>query len=157
MTYGPDCIALTKESEGCKLNAYPDPATGGKPWTIGWGHTFGVRAGMAIYQDQADAWLLQDLDSAAAIVNQWVKEPLTQGQFDALTDFVFNVGQGMKGPNGRDGFVWLRNGNHSTMLRLLNEGKHEDAGHEFAKWNLPPLPGIAIRRKREMDLYFKRL
>lgn len=145
------CIALTKRFEGCRLTAYPDPATGKEPWTIGWGHTFGVRQGMTINQQQADSCLQQDLNNAAAVVNLWVKSPLTQAQFDALCDFVLNVGQGLVG--NRDGFVWLKSGGHSTMLRLLNEMRHAEAAEEFLKWNLPPLPGIKARREAERELF----
>ena len=145
------CIGLVKDSEGCKLTAYPDPATGGAPYTVGWGHTFGVKPGMTITQEQADQWLVEDLENAAAVVRAWVKMPLSQHQFDALCDFVFNVGAGMVGH--RDGFVWLKSGAHSTMLRLLNAGAYALAADEFPKWDLPPLPGIVMRRHAERELF----
>ncbi len=150
MTFSAECVALTKRFEGCRLTAYPDPATGGAPWTIGWGHTFGVREGMVIAQEQADKWLEEDLGNAAGIVARWV-HAVNQNQFDALTDFVFNVGPGL--PKFRDGFVWLKTGAHSTMLRMLINGQYALAAEEFPKWNLPPLPGIIARRKAEMDLF----
>ena len=153
MTYSPACVELTKRFEGCKLTAYPDPGTGGSPWTAGWGHTFGVRQGMTIDQHQADAWLLEDLNNAAEVVSLWVKAPLTQHQFDALCDFVFNVGPGLVGH--RDGFVWLKAGGHSTMLRMLNAGCYQLAAEEFAKWNKPPLPGIIARRAAEKELFLQ--
>lgn len=153
MTISEDCINLTKRFEGCRLVAYPDPGTGGAPWTIGWGHTFGVKQGMSVNQEQADAWLVQDLENAAHIVNLWVTSPLEQHQFDALTDFVYNVGPGM--PKVRDGFVWLRSGTHSTMLVALINGQHEKAAAEFPKWNKPPLPGLIARREAERELFLK--
>ena len=108
---------------------------------------------MVTTQEQAEQWLEQDLRNAAAVVSLWVKVPLTQNQFDALVDFVFNVGQGMVGH--RDGFVWLRGGGHSSMLRYLNAGAYALAAEEFEKWNLPPLPGILARRKAERALFLQ--
>src|SRR5690606_13888069 len=62
---GPKGVDLIKRFEGCKLTAYPDPGTGGEPWTIGWGTTKidgrPVKAGMKISQDRADALLEEDL------------------------------------------------------------------------------------------------
>ena len=162
MNPSPACFALTKAFEGYKDTAYPDPGTGGAPWTIAYGHTSGVTKGMTCTQDQGEAWLVSDLSRAADIVNQWVKVELNQNQFDACCDFVYNVGPGMVGK--RDGFVWLRNGNHSTMLRLLNagefvsydaEGKLGGAAAEFPKWDLPPLPGIIRRRAAEQALFLR--
>ena len=155
MTFSQACVELTKRFEGCRLTAYPDPNTGGAPWTIGWGHTFGVKPGMKIDQPQADAWLEQDLTNAAEVVALWVKSALMQPQFDALVDFVFNVGPGMVGH--RDGFVWLKVGGHSTILRLLNVGAYAAASDEFPKWHLPPLPGIIARRAAERALFLQQV
>jgi len=152
VTYSENCTELTKRFEGCRLTAYPDPGTGGAPFTIGWGHTFGVKQGMVCTQEQADRWLEEGLENAAGIVDRWVRL-VNQNQFDALTDFVYNVGPGL--PKFRDGFVWLKSGAHSTMLRHLINGELHLAGEEFPKWNLPPLPGIIARRKAEMDLFFR--
>lgn len=151
MIFSPACVELTKRFEGCKLTAYPDPGTGGAPWTIGWGHTFGVRAGMVIDQQQADMWLMEDLTNAAEVVALWVKSSLTQPQFDSLVDFVFNVGPGLVGH--RDGFVWLKGGGHSTLLRMLNSGYYDLAAEQFLRWNQPPLAGILSRRHAERDLF----
>ena len=133
------------------MTAYPDPGTGNLPFTIGHGHTLGVREGMTITQEQAEELLLEDLRNAADVVNKWVTVPLTQGQFDALTDFVFNVGTGS--PGVKDGFVWLKSGHYSTILSLLREGNYVGAAMEFPKWNLPPLPGIIRRRAAEHALF----
>ena len=54
MEYSKDGAHLTEQFEGCKLTAYPDPATGGDPWTIGYGHTGNdVYPGLTITQEQA--------------------------------------------------------------------------------------------------------
>ena len=151
MIPSPNCTALVKRFEGCRLTAYPDPGTGGSPFTIGWGHTMGVRPGMVITQAQADAWLAQDIELAGEVLSSYVTAQLTQNQFDAVTDFIYNIGRGM--PGVRDGFVWLRNGNHSTIMRLLNQGDMGNAALEFMNWNLPPLAGILRRREAEKDLF----
>jgi len=136
-------VALTKQFEGCELDAYPDPATRAAPYTCGYGHTGpDVKKGMRITQEQADAWLVADLDNAADSVNASVTVPLTQNQFDALTDFVFNVGAG--------------NFRASTLLRMLNNGDYQGAADQFPRWGLAAgkvMPGLVRRRRAERDLF----
>jgi lysozyme len=143
MQVSPTGVALTKSMEGCSLKAYPDPATGGAPWTIGYGHTGpDVKPGLTITQAQADALLNTDLARAGLVVCSLVRVYLTQNQFDALADFVFNVGAG--------------NFRGSTLLRLLNAGDVNGAANEFIRWNLASgriLPGLVKRRKAERDLF----
>jgi lysozyme len=129
---------LTEACEGCRLTAYPDPGTGGAPWTIGYGHTRGVSKGDTCTLAQADAWLAEDIQSASDEANAYVAVPLTQHQFDALVDFIFNLGDG--------------NFEHSTLARLLNEGDYAGADAEFAKWvrgGGRVLPGLVKRRSLE--------
>ena len=133
------CIDLVKASEGCRLTAYRD-AVG--VLTIGYGSTGGITDGQTITQEQADALLLDDLDAAADAVRSMVTVSLTQGQFDALTSFCFNLGAGR-----------LRD---STLLRLLNEGKYDQAANQFQYWTLAGgvrLPGLVKRRAAERSLY----
>src|SRR5262245_44221185 len=59
-------LGLIEEFEGCILHAYPDPATGAAPWTIGYGHTHGVEPGMTCTRRQALDWLREDLQWAEA-------------------------------------------------------------------------------------------
>ena len=151
MIFGPEGFRLTKISESLKLAAYPDPGTGGAPWTIGYGHTGGINPGDVCTEAQADAWLKHDIQSAEETIRKWVTVQLNQGQYDALADFIFNIGPGIKGV--RDGFVWLASGNHSTFLRKLNAGDFAGAANEIPRWNLPPLPGLIIRRRRERELF----
>lgn len=135
-------IALVKASEGLRLEAYPDPGTGAEPWTIGWGHTDGVHEGMRITEQQAEDFLAADLAQAGRWVSILVKVPLTQNQFDALTDFVFNEGQGH-----------LRS---STLLRLLNAGRYQEAAAQFKYWNLVAgqvEDGLVKRRAAEATLF----
>jgi lysozyme len=90
MNYSNACIELVKKHEGCSLTSYAD-ASG---YSIGYGH-FGVAEGQTITQADADALLVEDLNKVAETVNRYVTRALTQGQFDALCDFVFNLGTGV--------------------------------------------------------------
>lgn len=88
MQTSPEGIALIKGFEGCRLTAYPDPGTGGAPWTIGYGWTLPVdgkpiRPGMTIDQGTADRLLKTGLVSYENDVLKIVKAKLTRGQFDA--------------------------------------------------------------------------
>jgi lysozyme len=144
-------LALIMCSEGLELRAYPDPGTGDAPWTIGYGHTGGVRAGDTCSQEQAEAWLRADCGWAERLVDRLVTVPLTQSQFDALVSFAFNMGPG--GCGVKDGLAMLANGNPPTLRRKLNAGDYEGAAAEFPKWAHPPLLGIRIRRAREQVLF----
>lgn len=136
-------VSLTKSAEGCALTAYPDPASGGAPFTAGWGHTGSdVKPGMTVTQAQADAWLEYDLARSAQIVNSLVHVHLNQNQFDALVDFVFNVGAG--------------NFRSSTLLRLLNAGNFAAAADQFCRWTQAAgktMPGLVKRRAAERALF----
>ncbi len=135
MNYSEAGLDLTEESEGCRLVAYQDSVG---VWSIGYGHTRGVVAGMTCTQAQAEAWLREDILSAIADVNRLVKVPLTQGEFDALVDFDFNLGGGA-----------LRG---STLLRLLNGGDHAGAAEQFERWDRAGghvLAGLLRRRLAE--------
>lgn len=109
--------AAIKDFEGCKLTAYQD--TGGV-WTIGVGHTKGVKKGMVITQKQADEFLTQDLAVASNYVNG-LHICKTQGQYDALTDFAFNAG--------------VKPLAHSTLLYYIKSGKPDkDIQAQFRRW-----------------------
>src|SRR5208337_3993530 len=88
--------------------------------TIGWGHTYDVQLGQVITQEQADAFLLADVQNAVNYVNRLVTIPLTQCEFDALVDFSFNAGCGAFAS--------------STMLKLLNAGDYNGAAAQFDRW-----------------------
>lgn len=83
-------IDLIKSFEGCKLTAYQDSV---KVWTIGYGHTSGVKAGMKITQAQAEKYLKKDLAKFEKAVNA-IKQDFNQNQFDALVSFAYNCGTG---------------------------------------------------------------
>jgi lysozyme len=124
--------------EGCELTAYPDPATGGEPWTIGVGHTGGVKEGDTCTEERAKMWLSVDLQTAEKCINNSVRVAITQSQLDALVSFVFNVGCG--------------NFRQSTLLRMLNDGDDQGAADQFLVWNKAGgkiMQGIINRRESE--------
>lgn len=139
MKISQDGIDILKHFEGCRLQAYPDPATGGAPWTIGYGHTGPeVKPGLKWTQAQADAVLLLDLASFEKSVASAVRVPLTQPQFDALVCFAYNVGIG--------------NLQSSALLAKLNGRDYVGAQAQFIRWNKAAgkeMPGLTRRRKAE--------
>lgn len=141
MNYSKNGLHLTENFEGLRLIAYPDPATNGDPWTIGYGHTGAeVHKGMTITQEQAEELLMQDVKKAAATVNAKVTTDITQEEFDALVDFVFNVGAG--------------NFNASTLLKKVNSGDIQGAANEFLKWDMAAgkhMAGLLKRRHAEAE------
>lgn len=134
-------IALIKSFEGLRLKAYPDPATGGEPWTIGVGHTGGVRPGDVITEARADEMLREDLSRFERAVNRFAPTT-TQGQFDALVSLAFNVGEAALA--------------RSTLVRRHNAGDHAGAAAELARWNRAAgkvMAGLTRRRAAEARLY----
>ena len=142
-------LALIKAYEGCarlrldgKIEAYPDPGTGGAPWTIGWGATGpGIAKGTVWTQKQCDDRLANDLvrfanEVSAAIGNART----TQNQFDALVSFHYNTGAIAR----------------ATLTKLHKAGDYAGAKAEFAKWVNAAgkrMPGLVRRRSAEAELY----
>ncbi|MEP9070494.1 lysozyme [Enterobacter hormaechei] len=137
-------IALIKQFEGCKLTAYQDSVG---IWTIGYGWTQPVdgkpiRAGMTIKQETAERLLKTGLVSYESDVSRLVKVGLTQGQFDALVSFTYNLG--------------ARSLSTSTLLRKINAGDYAGAADEFLSWNKAGgkvLNGLTRRREAERALF----
>ena len=134
-------LDVIKSFEGLYLRAYLCPA---KVWTIGYGTTTNVKAGMTISREQAEAFLKDDLAKFERSVLRLVKQPLTDNQFSALVSFCYNVGAG--------------NLEKSTLLKKVNiNPKDKLIYNEFLKWNKAKgkvLSGLTRRRKAEADLYF---
>lgn len=132
-------LKFIRDHEGCKLTAYKD---GGGVWTIGVGHTKGVKAGQTITQAQADTFLASDLAPVESCINQVVTVTLNQNQFDALASFTFNVGESaFKG---------------STLLKKLNAGDFRGAADQFTRWaydNNVFVQGLYNRRVDEKALF----
>ncbi|HBK4842834.1 MULTISPECIES: lysozyme [Enterobacter cloacae complex] len=137
-------IALIKQFEGCKLTAYQDSVG---VWTIGYGWTQPVdgkpiRAGMTIKQETAERLLKTGLVRYESDVSRLVKVGMTQGQFDALVSFTYNLG--------------ARSLSTSTLLRKLNAGDYAGAADEFLRWNKAGgkvLNGLTRRREAERALF----
>jgi GH24 family phage-related lysozyme (muramidase) len=110
LTASPVAVENIKAFESSQLKAYPDPGTGGDPWTIGWGATgAGIRKGVVWTQQQADQRLAQDVAHfSVGVAKALDGAPTTQAQFDALVSFAYNVG--------------LQALAESTLLRLHKAG-----------------------------------
>lgn len=145
----PRGTALIQQFEGCAkvrrdglVEAYPDPGTGGAPWTIGWGAT-GPDIGPATVwtRKECDARLEADVARHAADVARALGEaPTTQAQFDALVSFHYNTGAIAR----------------ATLTKKHIEGNYAAAEREFARWNRAGgrvLAGLTRRRKAEALLY----
>ena len=142
-------IALIKRFEGSarrcrdgKFQAYPDPGTGGAPWTIGWGATGpGIASGTVWSQAECDARLEQDLErNSCAVARALNGAPCSPGQFDALVSFHYNTGAIAK----------------ATLTRLHLAGRYSEAAKEFSRWIYASgrrLPGLVGRRAAEAALY----
>ncbi|HEX8418562.1 MAG TPA: lysozyme [Sphingomonas sp.] len=135
---------LTRQFEGCVLKAYPDPGSGGDPWTIGFGATGeGICKGVTWTQAQADARHVADLAKFAAGVDKLIgTAPTTDNQRGAMISLAYNVGLGNLGT--------------STLLRKHKAGDYVGAAAEFAKWNKAAgrvMAGLTRRREAERAVY----
>lgn len=111
-------------------------------WTIGYGHTKGVKQGDVITEAEANRLFEEDVAEVEAIIARNVKVPLNQYQYDALVSFVFNIGE----PQFKK----------STMLRKLNMGDYAGASAEFPRWNKQKrrvVDGLTRRRKEERQRF----
>lgn len=132
--------ALIRRFEGKSNKAYQDSAG---VWTIGYGHTGGVVKGQTISDDEVERLLAEDVAVAENAVNAQ-HLTLTQDQFDALVDFVFNLGAG--------------NFQKSTLLKKLKADPNDPTIYdEFLRWVYAggvKLLGLVRRRTDEANLYF---
>ena len=130
-----------KRADGC-FEAYPDPGTGGAPWTIGWGATGAeIGPGTVWTREQCDARLAADLARFEREVHRAIgPAPTGQNQFDALVSFHYNTGAIAR----------------ATLTRLHKASEFEAAAREFARWNRAGgrvLAGLTRRRAAEAALY----
>jgi lysozyme len=139
----PNGIAILQKLEGVRYKPYLD--SGGK-WTVGVGHLIvpgdGCNTTDPIDGNKVAALLKKDVQESEACVNKNVTSNLTQNQFDALVIFVFNIG-----------ITAFKN---STLLRLLNESRYQEASLQFARWNkinAVSSVGLANRRLAEKILF----
>ncbi|MCP5243102.1 MAG: lysozyme [Burkholderiales bacterium] len=146
----PPGIELTKVSEGFRSKLYNDAAGF---CTIGYGHlikkarcdgTEKPEFKSGITEQQGETLLIEDMDWAKYSVMQAVSVELTEGQYAALVDFVFNVGSG--------------NFNKSTLLKKVNARQHAEVPAQFRRWiraGGKVWQGLVTRREREIDLYLE--
>ncbi|MDU7405652.1 MAG: lysozyme [Citrobacter portucalensis] len=135
-------IDLIKQFEGYSSRAYPDPATGGEPWTIGYGTTKGIKPGMVINAEQAEKMLRDDVVKFETGVTKLLTAPTSQQQFDAMVSLAYNIGLGNFGK--------------STLLRKHNEKCYSCAANQFPVWNRAAgkvMNGLTRRRNAERALY----
>lgn len=136
-------IELIRKFEGLRLKPYYDAV--GK-LTIGYGHVIRKDEHFpldeAITEEKAENLLIEDLKHVEAVIQRIVTYPLSEGQFDALASFIFNLGEG--------------NFAKSTLLKKLNAGDLDGAAEEFLRWNRAggrELPGLTKRRAAEQELF----
>lgn len=133
---------LIKSYEGFRERAYLCPAG---VWTIGYGHTGGVKPEDTVTREEAERLLRNDLRNAEAAVSRLIWVPLTDNEFSALVSFVYNCGAGA-----------LQN---STLRAHLNGDRRLAAADEFWRWCQAGgrrLPGLVRRRANERALFLKR-
>lgn len=136
-------VKFIQNEEGFRGTAYLD--TGGV-WTLGYGTTWidgkPVEQGMTCTEQQATLYMEAHLAAVQTAINQLVKVPLSQNQFDALASFTYNLGE--------------RALASSTLLKLLNQYQYSAAAMQFDRWvndNGKPVPGLVARRRRERALF----
>jgi lysozyme len=134
-------LELIKRSEGFRSKTYLDVA---KLATIGYGHRLLLHESFpeGITETQAAAILGEDVELAERAVERLVRVALTQGQFDALTDFCFNLGPGRLAA--------------STLLKELNSGSYEAARQQLLRWDMAAgtvNTGLKARREAEFQIW----
>lgn len=163
-------ISKLKEIEGFSLKAYKCPAG---VWTIGYGTTKGVYSGMVITYAEAEKLLKKDLSIFEFYVNK-LGIAKTQGQFDALVDFTYNLGTIALGSSTL--LVKIKAGVNSAFLQkdfeaipisyfgkvrpvCSREGMYKHIiQYQFSRWNKSKgkvLPGLVKRREWEGKRFFE--
>jgi lysozyme len=140
-----DTLELIKEYEGVRLTAYPDPGSlNGLPWTIGYGHTKGVKKGDKITEAQAEQFLIEDLKEAERVIEKHVRVPLNENQYGALVSFIHNLGE-----------TQFANG---SIKAYINEGRLAEVPNRIALYNKNDgkvMKGLVRRREAEIALWRK--
>ena len=150
-------IDLIHSFEQLRLTTYPDPGSrDGKPVTGGWGSTSDENGrplplGFTASKPYWDKLFLRDLAAKEAAVNLLLGEaPTTQGQFDALVSFAYNVGEDIDADTIAEGL------GDSTLLKRHLAGDYEGAAKAFGSWvynDGTKLKGLIRRREAEASLY----
>jgi len=144
MKTSPDGIKLLHFYEGCELTAYPDPATGGDPWTIGWGDTGpDVVPGLVITQADADARFAKRIaNEFEPMVLSAMRGSPNEAEFSAMVCLAYNIGVG----------AFKR----STLVRKFNGSDKASAADQFLRWHRAggqSMKGLRRRRAAERALF----
>lgn len=126
--------------EGLRQNAYPDPATGGKPWTVCFGHAEDVEPGDHYSIGECKALLVKDLDKYASGIESCVHVPLPDKRYVALISFSYNIG--------------IKGACNSSVIRLINAGQTQAGCDALLKYNRAAgivFPGLTRRRQKERE------
>ncbi len=152
-------LSFVPPHEGRSLVAYLDPV---RIPTICEGWTRDVKLGDVATDAECDALTIKGLEEADAIflrwVPEWVRASMPASSYAAFLSFIYNVGPG--GRDVKDGFVWLKSGRHSTMLRNLQAGDVAAACQQLPFWvsaDGKKLRGLVTRRAEEMKLCLSEL
>ena len=133
-------IEHIKKSEACVLQAYQDTAG---VWTIGYGHTAGVKKGDRITQYQAERFLREDLAKFEEVANRCKRVSGSQGKFDAVLDFIYNCGPA--------------NFEKSTLKKYIESGRKTwEIQEQFLRWvnaGGVKLGGLVTRRIWEANRF----
>ena len=139
MNISEEGLSLIKKFEGCELKAYRCAAN---VLTIGYGSTKGVTEDMEITKEEAESILKEEMHEYEGYVNDMVKVPLKQNQFDSIVSWVFNLGS--------------TNLSSSTLLKKLNNSEYDEVPSQIKRWNKAGgkvLDGLIRRREAEALLF----
>lgn len=139
MNISEEGLSLIKKFEGCELKAYRCAAN---VLTIGYGTTKGVTEDMEITKEEAESILKEEMHEYEGYINDMVKVPLKQNQFDSIVSWVFNLGSG--------------NLSSSTLLKKLNNSEYDEVPAQIKRWNKAGgkvLDGLIRRREAEALLF----
>jgi lysozyme len=134
-------VTLIGGFEGLRQNAYPDPATGGPPWTVCFGETTNVHQGDYHSIAECKTMLVQSLQKYANGISACTTVSMPDDRFVALTSFAYNVGVGAAC--------------HSSVVRLINQGKTRAGCDALMAWNKAAgitFPGLTKRRAKEREM-----
>jgi lysozyme len=148
VTHSPACTTLTASFESFRPTAYQD---GNGVWTLGYGRAIGITEGMTCTLAQAQEWLSEDLGVADAALTRLVKVGLNQNQWDAICDFVFNIGQGHFA--GSSCLAMLNQGDGAGAIRSICYLGDDEKYHGWVIVAGEASPGLVRRRQAEQALF----
>lgn len=138
-------LSHVANEEGCRLKPYQCSAD---IWTAGLGHTQGVTQDTVLTEQQAAEFFVKDIATAERVVNKHITQTPSQGEYDMMVSFVFNLGAG--------------NFARSTLLKKFNRGDRAGACNEYPRWvfvngkdcrlEKSNCAGIPKRRSKEQDV-----